>query len=181
MSDDLVSSLLTRIDEIEEAARAASGRHGEAGPPDGERWHWVHGYSDDPRVDQPIDVDTEGAYLADGGEADLRSVEEYPTDTVGPLPHFVLSFGQEVEVGVARHIPMHDPRSILRLCRAHRHMVEHHAATVAERDRLRALALSPEPMSEMDGHYLGRAENEVIGQTTLIEALAVGLGLQEDQ
>lgn len=132
--NELVARLLAAIDWVETTARAACGRDGHPAPDAGERWQWEHSHSDDPLVDQPVDLTVSDEYLADGGDVALRSIEEYPTYSVGPLPHFVVSYAQEQETRSARHIAMHDPVSVLRLCRAHRDLINQYRQMIVDGD-----------------------------------------------
>lgn len=119
MSDELVAFLNARLEEDERIARAASGR--DADPvSEPEEWRWE--CCED---DQPLDVDLAIA----GGEetlvhgehynVGLRSVQEYPTRSVGPLSHLVLS-DECVRPQDARHIARHDPARVLREVEAKR-------------------------------------------------------------
>lgn len=142
---DLVSRLLAAIAERESAARNASGDWERQGPATGEHWEWVRSGHYDPLIDQPVDLDAEDPvdeFIANGSPVSLRSVEEYPTEHVGPLPHFVVNGEGETARAPARHIVLHDPASVLRLCQAHREIVaryEHarkRSQTAPEPDRI---------------------------------------------
>ncbi|WP_020659012.1 DUF6221 family protein [Amycolatopsis benzoatilytica] len=125
--DVLLDFLHDRIEEDEEAARAACDPRGARR---GEHWHWVHAWPDDPLAETPVTLDDDERFV--GGHfahADLRSVEAYPA---GVLPddsaHVVLQGAVEVEAGVARHIVRHDPSRVLSEADAKRRII----AVVAE-------------------------------------------------
>lgn len=129
-ANDLVVRLQAAIDEVEKVARAASGDWEREGPATGEHWQWVRSGHYDPLCDQPVDLDVEepaDEFIADGNPVSLRSVERYPTTSVGPLPHFVVNGEGETARAPARHIVLHDPAAVLRLCQSHRDLIELHA------------------------------------------------------
>jgi hypothetical protein len=125
---DLAAWLLEQITEDEKIAQQASGEEPGTGPDGGEHWHWVH--TEEPLVDQPVD-------LADDDDppfrTDLRSVERYPTTTVGPLPHFAVAYSEEVEHRVARHIVTWDPARVLAECDAKRRIALRHTPQIIGR------------------------------------------------
>lgn len=116
---DMVAWLLERIAEDERIARRASGKEPGSGPAEGEHWHWVH-TEEGSLVDQTVD-------LADDDDAplrtDLRSVERYPTTTVGPLPHFAVAYAEAVEHRVAIHVAAWDPARVLAECESKRRLI----------------------------------------------------------
>lgn len=112
---DLAEFLLARIAEDEAVARAAI-------DPDrpGIHWHWVNSNDDSPSVPRGQHADRE--YMTD--PASLRTVEEFPTSSVGNLPSFAISHAEEVRSGPALHIARHDPARVLAECEAKRAIVE---------------------------------------------------------
>ncbi len=134
--DDLTAFVKARLDEDERFALAASARElGEGDPvPGGEHWRWEC-CKDDTPVDPELDIANgemyalshdEAVYHGCGGyEMGLRSVEQYPTMSVGPLPHLVLS-ADEVSPQSARHIARHDPARVLREVEAKRAILAAH-------------------------------------------------------
>lgn len=131
----LVASLTAALEAEERVALAACGRDGEPGQP--EHWHWE--CTED---DTPVDIDLAIAggeeYLEHGEHfrVGLRSVQQYPTRSVGPLSHLVLS-DEEVRPQDARHIARHDPARTLRQVAAHREILNRYAETL--RDYARSL------------------------------------------
>lgn len=132
----LVAHLNATLDHVEQLAVAAGGRDERPGPPDGEHWHWVRSGHYDPLVDEPVDVFADPGdveHVAQGAPVSLRSVEEYPTDYVGDLPHFVVN-GEETQWGPARHIMRHDPAAVIPWCRGLREVVGWCAEVIGDRD-----------------------------------------------
>ena len=125
MSSDLVERLLAAIGETERISRLACGCE-QSYEGDGERWRWEYAGLYDDRVDQPVEFDPADMYIAQGGHVSLRSVEQYPTRSVGPLPNFVISGTDELRGAVAAHMTHHDPHAVLRRCAADRKIVGLH-------------------------------------------------------
>lgn len=95
-----------QLDQDEWWAREAS-RSWDGATLTGEHWRWECETTGQPvTVDPVLDAFVEGA---DHSAVGLRSVEEYPTRSVGPLPHLVLSGQHEVTPAVAGHITRHHP------------------------------------------------------------------------
>ncbi len=108
--DDLIAFLRARLDEDEQVAREASrSTHGDGSTPTGEHWHWVESEHDQPMTLDPM-LDE---YVNDGSQVALRSVEEYPTSSPWTLPHFVVSYAEEVRTTDAMHIARWDPARVL--------------------------------------------------------------------
>lgn len=116
---DIVAFIRARLDEDEWWAREASRPRDGAPPAEGVHWHWVDGETDEPLTMDPM----LGDELNDGGRADLRSVEEFPTRSVGLLPLFPVSYAQEVSTVAAAHIARHDPARVLREVTAKRRVL----------------------------------------------------------
>jgi hypothetical protein len=120
------------IAEDEAWARSACGRPGEAPAVDGgEHWQWEcgddHVVTPDPAAGESLTCPVCGDY-----NASLRSVELYPTDSVGPLPTFAVPYAQEIPTTVAGHLIRWDPARVLAECAAKRAVVEEWQAAVAE-------------------------------------------------
>jgi hypothetical protein len=111
---ELTDFLLARIAEDEEAARAAIDPERP-----GSHWHWVMDHNDTPVAHGHLQ-----AAQDDGESVSLRTVEEYPSG-VGPLPHFVVQFG-EVHGGGGEHIARWDPARVLAECESKRRIVAEH-------------------------------------------------------
>jgi Family of unknown function (DUF6221) len=125
MSDELAEFILARIAEVEQMARDASGRRPNDMNPTGDHWQW-----ESTEMDQPINLDNTAEFAnqlyvrnPDGGDFTLRSVEEYPTGTVGDLPVFVIDATGDLHPGPARHIAYWDPARVLAKCKADRLVV----------------------------------------------------------
>ncbi len=117
--DDMLEFFRARLDEENQLAREAS-RDGERSTPTGEHWHWV-----EPEHDQVLALDPMlDDYLNDGGNASLRSVEEYPTSSSYTLPHFVVYGTEEMRTVDAMHIARWDPARVLALTAVLRRMVD---------------------------------------------------------
>lgn len=119
---EIVEFLRARLDEDEWWARESS-RRGEQYTESGEHWRWEDADRDVVVVPDP----PAGEFMSgpdDGWNMSLRSVEQYPSRSVGPLPHFALSHCEEVESTVAGHIARHDPDRVLREVGAKRRIVD---------------------------------------------------------
>jgi hypothetical protein len=129
MTDSSVAALLqfveARLDEDFWWARNAGGRYDHTPPATGEHWQWV-----ETRGDEPVKPDpTAGEYLdyPEGGPSRglaLRSVEQYPSGSVGDLPSFIISTAEEVNTVAAGHIVRHDPAHVLRAVEAGRKLLD---------------------------------------------------------
>jgi hypothetical protein len=118
VTEDLAAWLLARYDEIEQVARAACKRGEEHGVV--EHWQWVT-----TATDQPVPAhDLAEAMQHQCLSLSLRSVEEFPTRSVGPLPSFAIHEVEEAHIGALAHIAMHDPAAVLRDIAAKRAIVE---------------------------------------------------------
>lgn len=118
--------LLARVAEAEQRAKGAQD---EQAPATGEHWRWV--YTGGLYADQSVDVGAATEFLGDHDEehgirVSLRSVEEYPTQSVGPLPNFVINYAEEQPVGSARHIAYWEPSRVLAWCESMRKLIELH-------------------------------------------------------
>lgn len=115
--DELVTWLRGILDQRTTWASEASRRADGAGyTAEGEQWQWVCDACDRPIVIDLVTVLDEvlECPTCEGGQVDLRSVQEYETRTVGMLPHFVLSLDSDaVSPVVAWHIQHGDPRQVL--------------------------------------------------------------------
>lgn len=120
----IVEFLDARYDEIEWWAVEASRRDGDGHTPTGEHWHW------ECNQDHPVSLDPLTSEILSCAEGDwnvsLRSDEEYPTQSVGPLPHFALPSVEEIPTVVAGHIVRHDPASVLADLASKRAILEWH-------------------------------------------------------
>lgn len=88
-------------------AVAACGRDGDAQvAPELEHWQWETCHGD--RYVDPTAA--EDAYLEE--KVSLRSIEQYPTRSVGPLPTFAIGSTEEVQAAAAALILMGDPASV---------------------------------------------------------------------
>lgn len=121
MSDPVGRFIEARVAEEEERAKKAI----DAERP-GMTWHWVDPTTDEPAVPDP---DTDGEYLGPSIQVSLRTIEEFPSKHVGPLPGFAISYADEVPVGVGEHIAYWDPARVLKQCRAHREILRHHTVS----------------------------------------------------
>jgi hypothetical protein len=132
MTDDLLVFLRARLEEDERIARAASGRddHPASEP---ERWHWECSEDDGP-LDPDLAIASGDEHLEHGEHfrVGLRSVEEYPAGSFGPLPHLVID-AEEVRPQDARHIARHDPARVLREVEAKRVILAGHRPDERER------------------------------------------------
>lgn len=129
MTADLVGWLRAQLDHDEQVARAASGDH-HGLTPTGEHWRW-----ECTRCDTPIPI-TDVTLLDEFLECPacrsvgvaLRSVEEYPTESVGPLSHFVIGGAEEQRPVDAFHLALHEPARVLRQVAAHRAILDAYLA-----------------------------------------------------
>jgi hypothetical protein len=124
MTSPLITRLRAAIDEDEKWAVAAStGWHGVTAT--GEHWQWACGECDTPVPVEPL-YGSLRCPACGNSRADLRSKEQYATDSVGDLPHMPMGGGEEVEPTVAGHIVRHDPARVLAMVAAHREVLEQH-------------------------------------------------------
>lgn len=118
---DLIEWLTAQLDADERIALAAS-QDRQGSTPTGEHWRWECSNCD--TAIEITDVVLLDEHLmcpaCDGWAVALRSVEEYPTASVGPLSHFVVSYAEEQRPVDALHIQRHDPAHVLRTIAAHR-------------------------------------------------------------
>ncbi|WP_280317280.1 DUF6221 family protein [Nocardia wallacei] len=83
----------------------------------GTHWCWEDGKRDPLQPgNEPEELDTQAI--------SLRTVEEYPTRSVGPLPAFILCQVEARLPGGLWHIARHDPERVLRQCAAMRNVVK---------------------------------------------------------
>lgn len=125
----LVEFIRARLDEDELWATEASRRDHTPAPPDGVHWQWV--YTDDDQVAEPtphLHVRINERDDSESGHSDvsLRSREEFPTASVGPLPQFAVHSAGEVLTAVAGHVIRHAPARILRQTTAMRRTLHRH-------------------------------------------------------
>lgn len=107
---DLAAFLAARLDEDEMWAREACRRDESPIIEGGVHWQW-----EDADTDEVIALDPGTMVYVDDdrGSASLRSVEEFETHSVGPLPQFALGNVEEVPVCVGGHIVRWDPARVL--------------------------------------------------------------------
>lgn len=110
--DRLVAFIAARLGEDAWWAREASRRDSEY-VETGAHWQWETSHGDvpltpDPTLHEFVKGDHETHNVS------LRSVEEFPTTSVGPLPQFAIGYAEEVASTVAGHIVRHDPARVLR-------------------------------------------------------------------
>ncbi|WP_067891250.1 DUF6221 family protein [Nocardia vaccinii] len=101
-----------RLAEDEQIARSAI-------DPERPGMHWC--WEDGERDPLQPGVEVEGL---DTHPISLRTVEEYPTRSVGPLPAFILAQVEARQQGGLWHIARHDPARVLRQCAAMRKVFE---------------------------------------------------------
>ncbi len=114
----LVDQLHGRLGEIEAWATAASQTR-DPGTPTGEHWRWECTNCDkvidpDPVVDEHVRCLT-----CETAEVALRSVEEYPTSSVGPLSAFLIPHAEEVPAVAAGFLALNDPARVLAINEFH--------------------------------------------------------------
>jgi hypothetical protein len=120
VSADLVAFMLGCLDEDQQIARAACIRsNGEVA----EHWHWVTTETDTPVPDRDIDE------ALNHQPVSLRSVEEFPTGSVGLLPSFVIHREEEQPEGLP-HIARWDPARVLAEVAAKRAVLDECAAAI---------------------------------------------------
>ncbi|MEU6597886.1 DUF6221 family protein [Streptomyces flaveolus] len=123
--DELVEFLRARLDEEELWATEASRSDDSQTTAGGVHWQWV-----EPETDTPVTADpSRGEHLTDDAghfRFALRSVEEFPTEHVGPLPQFAIPSAEEISAAVAGHIVRHDPARVLREIEAKRRLLDEH-------------------------------------------------------
>jgi hypothetical protein len=118
--DDLIAWLRAQLDEDEQLAREASRRNQDGSTPTGEHWRWEETEHDQVLTLAPM-LDE---YLNEGGNVALRSAEQYPTRSVGDLPHMVVPYAQEVRTVDAMHIARWDPARVLAEVEAKRRILD---------------------------------------------------------
>jgi hypothetical protein len=109
---EIAAFVNARLDEREAWAKAASELR-EPGTPTGEHWRWECENCDtpiapDPAVDEFLYCPRCGSY-----GVGLRSVERYPTESVGALSSFIVSGAEEQPPAAAQHIALNDPQFVL--------------------------------------------------------------------
>lgn len=109
----LVEFLTARLDEDEATARAAVDQERP-----GQSWQWVTNSTD--TVVAPGDLDE----AQNEQNVSLRSVEEFPTRDVGPLPAFLIGSAEEVHAEAGEHIARHDPARVLAEVDAKRRIID---------------------------------------------------------
>lgn len=121
----MVAFTRARLDDDEWWAREAS-RDGENPVPEtGHHWQWVDSETDKVITPDPVT----SAYLEDpdgaSARVSLRSVEEYPSSSIGgTLPQFAIHTAEEIPVPAAGHITRHDPARVLRDVPAKRKIID---------------------------------------------------------
>jgi hypothetical protein len=91
---DLTAWLLEQIDADEQTARDAI----DAERP-GTHWQWVDG-----ATDAVLDGDAVTYAVDEGLQVSLRTVEQFPTPAVGPLPAFPLGYVEDGGDAARRHL-----------------------------------------------------------------------------
>ncbi|MFI7191447.1 DUF6221 family protein [Nocardia nova] len=102
----IVEFIEARLAEDEQIAQSAI-------DPERPGTHWC--WEDGERNPLQPGVEVEGL---DTRAISLRTVEEYPTRHVGPLPAFILCQVEARQQGGLWHIARHDPARVLRQCAA---------------------------------------------------------------
>lgn len=125
--DDLCSAVRAALDETERWAIEASSDR-DSRTEGGEHWRWECSNCDAP---VPITDVTVMAKVVECPNCesvgmDLRSVEQYPTRSVGDLPHFVLMGVEELRPVDAGYLLRYDPSSVLRRVAADRRVLQRH-------------------------------------------------------
>lgn len=103
-----IAFLHARLDEDEQTALNASRRDEANTTPTGEHWRW-----EDTEHDHVLNLDPAHELVHEGADVGLRSTEQYPTHSVGDLPHFVIPCTQEMRTTDALHIARWDPARVL--------------------------------------------------------------------
>jgi hypothetical protein len=124
---DLIERLRGRLDEIERVAIAASSDR-DGSTPGGEHWRWECTTCDQPIPITPVAVLDEHLQCptCEYSPVALRSAEDYPTESVGPLSHFVVPGVDELRPVDGLHLQTHDPAHVLRTIQAHRKIIDRH-------------------------------------------------------
>ncbi|GAB3251100.1 DUF6221 family protein [Kineosporia babensis] len=129
----LVEWLRECLDQDELLAKEAGRVRGEL---TGAHWHW-----EDNGSDEPLSVDFGLEYLnfddssSWARSVSLRSVEEVPTTSVGPLPEFIIHGEDEMKSVHAAHIVAWDPARVLAEIAAKRELLDLHRATARSNSR----------------------------------------------
>lgn len=103
-TDELVAWLREQLDEDEWWARNAGGRSEHVPPSIGEHCRWEDSSNDKPVRPDPVAGELLVNEADDCPALSLRSVEEYPTRSVGVLPSFLINHAEEVNAVAAGHI-----------------------------------------------------------------------------
>jgi len=120
------------LDEDEFTAREAS-RRDETYVPTGTHWVWETNRQDLECSLDPLTLEYVGEEHREG-TVSLRSREEFPTSSVGPLPQFAMGSAEEVPIMVGAHIVRHDPARILAEVAAKRELLARHTAYYGDGD-----------------------------------------------
>lgn len=115
---ELAEFLAARLDDDERIAMAATGQNAGKPADEPEHWHWECS-EDDMDIDPDLAVASGREFLEHDEHwcMSLRSVEQYLTQSVGPLPHMVLST-EEIRPQDARHIAAFGPDRVMRNVKA---------------------------------------------------------------
>lgn len=132
MVNEYLEFLERCLDEDESTAREAS-RRDETYVATGTHWVWEETRTDHECSLDPLTLTYVGEEH-DTGTVALRSREEFPTCSVGPLPQFAISSAEEVPVMVGAHIVRHDPARILAEVAVKRELLARHTAYYGDGD-----------------------------------------------
>lgn len=124
MTDDIAAWLTAIWDEQEWwASEASRDRNGHT--PTGEHWQWEcsndHVVTPQPLTDEALECPECESSVS------LRSVEAYPTTSVGLLPNFAIHTAEDISSTVAGHIIRHDPAAVLARIEADRQILRLHS------------------------------------------------------
>jgi hypothetical protein len=174
VTDDLVAFLRARLEEDERIAVAASGGIVAVSQWSGrpEEWRWECCTDDTPLdVDLAIAGGEETLDHADHYRVGLRSVQQYPTTSVGPLSHLVID-GEEVRPQDARHVARYDPARVLREVEAKRAIVADYQKTKAIVDAVSRKLAAGTPLTPGDGRDYGDGCRELCALRGTLDHLA---------
>jgi hypothetical protein len=118
----IVEFIEARLAEDEETAQSAI-------DPERPGTHWC--WEDGERDPLQPGVEVEGL---DTQAISLRTVEEYPTRHVGPLPAFILRQVEARQQGGLWHIARHDPARVLQQCEFGRDVLDAYRTAVRARN-----------------------------------------------
>lgn len=123
MTADLAAWLLADDGPIaEDEAWARSGGRAAGG----EHWVWQCSECDTDITPDPSREEFLQCPRCESWRVAVRSRETYPTDSVGPLPTFVISYAEEQRSEAAGHVVRWDPARVLAECAAKRRIIEEH-------------------------------------------------------